>query len=408
MPKLKEIPYKWELLGWLWVTFFLGQADRQVFNVVLPVMRDDLGLSDTQMGLIATMMMIAVGLMAPISGRLGDLKNRKHLILFSTICWALASLFTGCSSWLILIILWRMLAAGGGEAFYAPSAFAAIGAWHKESRSRAMAIHQTSLYAGVVLAGYGAGYLGEHFGWRLPFLISGGLGLLLSCVLLFRIKSMPVQNVHNVSNINIVNIFRQLLQKRSVLFFTLAFAGMVFSTIGYLTWMPTFLHESFGLSLDKAGFHSLFWHHIAAFIGVLIGGKWTDSRMKRTRTARADVQIIALMAATPFIIWMGQGSSLIMVGIALVGFGLFRGMYDTNIFAAVFDVLPASMHSLAVGLMTLVAFVIASLSPLILGWIKEVFSMETGLSLLSLGYLFGALSIWLGARKALLLEWESE
>lgn len=404
----KGIPYKWELLLWLWLTYFLGQADRQVFNIVLPIMRDDLGLTDTQMGLIATMMMIALGVMAPISGRLGDLKNKKHLILFSTGCWAIGSLLTGCSSMLALLILWRVIAAGGGEAFYGPPAFAAIGIWHKESRSTAMAIHQTSLYAGVILAGYGAGYLGERFGWRIPFFISGGMGVLLLLILTWRLRNMPIRNVHNVSNINIGHIVHLLTHKKTVLWLTLAFAGMVFSTVGYLTWMPTFLQESFELPMEEAGFHAMFWHHIAAFVGVLLGGRWTDRRMKTSRKSRVEVQALALLLAVPFIIWMGQGTSLSTVCWALAGFGFFRGMYDTNIFASAFDVLPQSMHSLIVGVMTLAAFLVASVSPLILGWFKQQFSIGDGISLMAIGFFLSAGCIFLGARRYILLEWESE
>ena len=46
--------YKWEVLALLWVAYLLNQADRQVFNTVLPAIRDSLNLTDTSVGLIAT------------------------------------------------------------------------------------------------------------------------------------------------------------------------------------------------------------------------------------------------------------------------------------------------------------------------------------------------------------------
>ena len=50
----KNPKYKWEVLALLWVAYLLNQADRQVFNVVLPLIREDLGLSDVAIGSIAT------------------------------------------------------------------------------------------------------------------------------------------------------------------------------------------------------------------------------------------------------------------------------------------------------------------------------------------------------------------
>lgn len=365
-----RLTYKWELIALLWATFFLGQCDRQVFSVVLPLIREDLNLSDAQMGLIATIMMIALGFMAPIAGRLADIRNKKHILIFSTCAWAFASLFTGMSTALFFIIVFRAIAAGPGEAFYGPAAFASIARWHKESRSTAMAIHQTALYLGVIIAGYGAGYLGETYGWRIPFFLSGCLGLVLAGLLWIRMKNDSEDNVYIEPNVNWQELLVIFRSKRSVFYVSMTFAGMVFATVGYTTWMPTFLHEEYQIPLSLAGFHAMFWHHLAAFIGVLIGGKWTDKKIKHTKTARLDVQIVALLCAVPFIIWMGQGSSLVWACVALAGFGLFRGIYDSNIFATVFDVLPSSVHGMVVGVMTLLAFVVGSGSPVILGWLK--------------------------------------
>ena len=68
----KNPKYKWEVLALLWVAYLLNQADRQVFNVVLPLIREDLGLSDVAIGSIATVFNLFYALLVPIAGLVGE------------------------------------------------------------------------------------------------------------------------------------------------------------------------------------------------------------------------------------------------------------------------------------------------------------------------------------------------
>ena len=60
-----KIAYKWEVLALFWIAFFLNQADRQVFNVVLPLIKSDLHLTDMQVGSIATVFNLVYALLVP-------------------------------------------------------------------------------------------------------------------------------------------------------------------------------------------------------------------------------------------------------------------------------------------------------------------------------------------------------
>ena len=72
--------YKWEVLALLWVAYLLNQADRQVFNVVLPLIREELLLSDVQVGAIATIFNLAYALLVPVAGFVGDNFSRKWVV----------------------------------------------------------------------------------------------------------------------------------------------------------------------------------------------------------------------------------------------------------------------------------------------------------------------------------------
>ena len=71
---------KWEILVLIWIAFFLNQADRQAFNIVLPLIQTDIGLTDVQIGLIATIFNLFYAVLVPLGGWLGDRVSRKWKI----------------------------------------------------------------------------------------------------------------------------------------------------------------------------------------------------------------------------------------------------------------------------------------------------------------------------------------
>ena len=81
-------------------------------------------------------------------------------------------------------------------------------------------------------------------------------------------------------------VLREVFLKPTVLMLSLAFAGMVFCQIGYLTWMPTLLHRKYGLSVTYAGLTSLSFHHALAFVGVVLGGRISDTLARGRPIAR--------------------------------------------------------------------------------------------------------------------------
>ena len=119
---VRMIPYKWELLVLLWIAFTFNQADRQIYNNLLPLIQPDLQLSDAQAGLVATIFTAIYGLLVPISGYAGDAFRRKWVIVGALALWSTATLLTGLAGGIIGLIIFRGLATGAGEAFYYPSA----------------------------------------------------------------------------------------------------------------------------------------------------------------------------------------------------------------------------------------------------------------------------------------------
>ncbi|MFN3377844.1 MAG: MFS transporter [Runella zeae] len=393
--------YKWELLVWLWLAFFFNQADRQIFNVALPLIKADLQLTDTQLGLVGSLFALTLGVCIPFAGLIGDLFDRKKIIVYSLSFWSIATLFTGFSNSLLHLVLLRSLAVGGGEAFYAPAANGLIGHYHQKTRGVAMAIHQTSVYVGVIMSGGVGGYIAQTFGWKNTFYLFGGAGVVLAAILWVRLK--PIAVIAPQLRLSEQKKFIRasvgaILKSPSALLLCPAFLAMVFVNVGYTVWMPTFLHEKFDLSVAEAGFNSMFYHHIFAFVGVMGGGFLSDKLAHQSEKKRLIVQASGMLLAVPFIYGMGQATTAPTTYFFLAAFGLFRGMYEANIYATLFAVIAPKYRSTSVGLSAMFAYVIAALVPVVLGHLKSTIGLSNSLSGLCAAYLIGGLCLWAAFR----------
>ncbi len=395
------IPYKWELIGLLWFSYFLNQGDRQIFNVVIPLIKDDLKLDDVQVGLVATVFTLVYGLLVPIAGVLSDRFDKSKILFLSLLIFSAGTLLTGIGNGVFGLILFRSIATGGGEAFYYPAANSLIAQYHSNTRAMAMSIHQTSLYVGIVLSGFIAGYLGENYGWRVAFYAFGLMGILWAFVVLLRVKEKvadPAQVKEESRNLKLLPIIKAIVAKKTAIYLSVGFSFMCFVNIGYLTWMPTFLHEKYHLSLASSGLNSTLYHFMGAFVGVLIGAKISDKWALKRKQIRLEVEIFGLLVGAPFIYWIGMTDSLLMCYVAMALFGVFRGIYDSNLFAALFDVIEPQFRATATGFMLSFGFIVGAVAPVLLGYIKMEFGLEYGISLLALFYILGAISIFIALR----------
>lgn len=362
--------YKWEVLALLWVAYLLNQGDRQVFNSVLPLIRDSLHLTDSSVSLIAVFFNLFYAAMVPIGGWMGDRFSRKWVCTLSILFWSVATMFTGLANGVFLLILTRSVATGGGEAFFGPANYSLLGQYHTDTRARAMSIHQTSYYVGVILAGWLAGYIGDHLGWQYAFYIFGGAGVIWAGVMAWRLKDLP-RKAAVEDKPAIWDGFKTVFTTPTALMVTIGFCGFIFVITGYMTWVPTFLQENFGQNGAQAGLHSMLWTYAAAFVGVLLAGTLSDKWAAKDPKKRMIIQGAGLILGAAFLPFMGTVKSIWLLYLCFAGWGFFRAFFDANIYAALYDVTPEHLHASCSSAMIMTGFAVGATAPYILARIKE-------------------------------------
>ncbi|HSE38583.1 MAG TPA: MFS transporter, partial [Blastocatellia bacterium] len=180
--------YKWWVVVMLWFVCFFNYADRQAIFSVFELLKSEMHLSDVQLGIVGASFMWVYAAVGPIAGLVGDRINRKTLIIAGLIFWSLITIATAVSTRYTHLVIFRAL-EGFGEAFYFPASMSMLSAYHGAgTRSRAMSIHQSSVYAGTIAGGSVAGVLGQYYGWRSSFYLFGSLGIVLGVLLLVLLR----------------------------------------------------------------------------------------------------------------------------------------------------------------------------------------------------------------------------
>lgn len=390
---MKPGAYKWLLVSLLWVTALLNYVDRQVVFSVFPLLRSELQVSDVQLGLLGTAFLWVYGLLSPFGGYIADRYGRRNVILVSLGVWSAVTLLTGHARNYGELISARAL-MGISEACYLPAALAMIADHHSgRTRSLATGLHQSGLYAGIVLGGAGGGWMGDRYGWRATFFVLGVVGMVYAAVLAAGLRMGRAASGGAAAQAGIKASMDQLFASRA---FLVVLGVNTLTSIAYwcvYTWMPTYLYERFHMSLTKAGFSATFYIQAASFAGILAGGWLADWWTRTNQRGRVLTQAIGLAAAGPFLFLTGwTGAEWVLVS-ACVVFGLGRGLFDCNLMPVVCQV--TSLRATAYGVLNFTSCIAGGAMAAAGGALKSSIGLAGALEVSGLLLVAGA--VWLMA-----------
>ena len=376
--------YKWYAVAMLWWIAFFNYADRQAIFSVFPLLKKEFGLDPVQLGLLGSSFAWVYGLSAPFAGAIVDRVRRKSAILGGLHAWSLICMATALSRNFSALLFFRS-AEGLGETFYFPASMSLLSDYHGQpTRSRALGVHQTSVYIGTIAGGFFAGLIGQRYGWRWSFLVFGGLGIILGLVLnRWLIEPQRAKAEPRASASGFLNPTALLLMA--------AFLCANFVALVLLSWMPIFLYDKFHLSLAASGLTATLFVQLASMAGSPAGGWWADILRRKMPGGRMLVQAIGLAAGAPFVVLCGWTRSVPLLVFALAAWGFFKGIYDANIFAAIFDVIRPEARGRAAGLMNMTGWLGGGIAPVAVGLVAQRSSLSAAIMLAAGVYVLGAL-----------------
>lgn len=393
--------YCWVLIGLLWTVAFVTSAGRSTLIAVMPQLRAEFTLSATQLALInsAAFWIYAVG--AFLFGRLGDGTRRSRLIIAGLVFWSVATGLTSLSAGFVLLVAARGLVAIG-EATYYPTGTALISDWHATNmRGRALSVHQTGVFAGASAGALSAGLIADRFGWRMPFAILGSLGLVVCMVIFKWLRDAPIRQtpVTAASASASKGPLQAVLKRPAALYVCAVFFLASGAGAGVVVWAPTFLHDALGLDLAGSALYGAAMLNIAGLLFVPLGGLLAERLAVHTPIGHFYTLAVGLALAGLLLLPLGFAKSALAVGWVLLASSAGKGLFDGCIYAAMHDVVPREARATAVGLMTMVGFCGAGMTPIFVAQASVTFGMAAAMTSMSILY-FLAVALLLATRAS--------
>jgi MFS family permease len=395
--------YKWLVVAILWFVCFFNYADRQAIFSLFPPIKQQLGLTDVQLGVVGGAFMWMYALFGPLAGWLCDRLPRKTLVLGGLIAWSLVTALTAVCHTYAQLVLCRGL-SGLGEAVYLPASMSLIGDYHAAAtRSRAMSVHQSSVYVGSIAGGAISGLVGQYYGWRWSFVLFGSGGLLFAFVvakfLQEPVRGISEQRAASNGGGSLLQEVKTLLISPIVRLLILVFVGANFVAVVFLTWIPSFLYGKFHMSLSMAGLNGTIYLQLASVAGVLCGGLLADYLSRRFAGGRMLTQALGLLLGIPFLFFTGWASTVPWVVFGMIGFGYCKGIYDANIFASLYDVVAVRQRGVAAGMLNSLGWLGAGFAPIAIALAANRYGMGPSISGTALVYCISGLLMLLAAHR---------
>jgi len=399
------MPYKWRVVAMLWCISFFNYADRQAIFSVFPLLEREMHLSPVQLGLLGSGFAWVYGLAAPLAGALVDRASRRKVVLGGLHVWSVICMATAVSRNFTHLFLFRA-AEGLGETFYFPASTSLISDYHgARTRSRALGLHQTAVYMGTIGGGFFAGLIAERHGWRLSFIVFGALGVLLGLVLARALRE-PARGAMDDTGgappaaISFGAFVAMARRSRALLCLLGAFMCANFVAVVLLSWMPKFLFDRFHMSLSTAGLTATAFVQLASLAGAPAGGWLADWWRQRSPAGRIAVQAVGMFAGAPFVAICGTTHSVLVLVVSLTCWGFFKGLYDANIFASAFDLVPPEARGRTAGFMNMIGWLAGGGSaPLVIGIVAERSSLGAAMALASIVYVAAGALLVTAARS---------
>jgi MFS transporter, Spinster family, sphingosine-1-phosphate transporter len=379
---------------------FVNYIDRYILPGVQEQIKHEFHLSDEHIGTLTFWFMIAYMFTSPITGWLGDRFPRKPMIVIAALFWSGINFLTATvHSYDSLNI--RHAALGVGEASFGIFAPALLADFYPEDqRNRVMTIFNVAIPVGAALGYLIGGTVGEHFGWRMSFIVSAVPGVIIALLIAFFMKE-PARGASQLDKAKLEKgTVLSLLKNKAYLSSILGYAAVTFSLGGISWWMPSFLQRVDGRSQSSAAYIMGAITVVTGLGGTITGGAIAQ-RWSRTNS-RALYLVPALssaLAVPPSLLCFFGPHSLTLYGLGAAIFLIFLGTGPVN--AATLNAVRPEVRATAMaGQLFIIHALGDAISPRIIGAVSDRSNLSIGLGSTLITMLLAAVIFFIGSRYA--------
>ena len=382
MTKGESGSYKWVVLGMLTLVYTFNFIDRQILVILQEPIKAELGLSDTQLGLLTGLAFAAlyVTLGIPIA-RWADLSNRKNIVALSLAVWSAMTAISGSVQNFVQLFLARV-GVGIGEAGGSPPAHSIISDYFPpEKRATALSIYSTGIYFGILLGYIIGGVIAKFYGWRIAFYAIGIPGVLFAVVIYFFIRE-PVKGRLDIKGVDkdtpgFWEVVNTVLSKKTFLFIALGAGFNTFGTYGVGNFLPSFLQRVHGVDIATAGIVLGLTTGIGGMIGTYLGGYFADKLKYRDMRWYMWVPLWAGVAnIIPSLLLFFTGHAQLAMWMTFFT-SAFTAFYLGPSIAVSHSLVSAKMRAFTSAIFLFILnFIGLGFGPLVIGYLSDYFTAE--------------------------------
>jgi len=387
--------------------------DRQILVILQESIKSELGLTDTQLGLMTglTFALFYVTLGIPIA-RFADKSNRRNIVALSLAIWSAMTAISGLAGNYIQLLLAR-IGVGIGEAGGSPPSHSIISDYFPpERRATALSIYSVGIYIGILFGYSLGGWLDQNYGWRTALMVLGIPGLLYALLVLFTVKEPPKghsdpESVYKNKEVSFQEVIGFLLSKKTFIFLALGCGVHTFSNYGVGNFFAPFLARVHGMEVASIGAALGITSGVGGMIGTFLGGYLADRLGAKDIRWYLWVAVIAgLINYIPaYFAFFSDDTNFVLINYFFSA--LFTAIYLGPCIAVTHNLVNAKMRALSSAILFLILNLIGlGLGPLGIGAISDYLAPEYGAESLrysfSFTYLTEAISIvlfWLAAKS---------
>jgi predicted MFS family arabinose efflux permease len=373
--------YRGRLLFILLLVCTLNFVDRAVLSAVVEPIKQELGLTDLQVGLLQGLSFaLLYSLLGVPVGRLAERYSRLVIISASVAFFSIMTLLCGFASTFLVLFFCRVGVGVGEAGFMSPTSSLVSDHYPATKRASALSIIMLGSPLGYLIGAMVGGWIAQHYGWRTAFIAMGVPGLVLSVIVLF-VLIEPVRGLSDGTPATrdapppMTEAFRILFAKPAYRHVLIAGALCTFgmTAIGQFSFL--FYLRSHGLSLSQAGMAAGMTAAVSLSIGTLLGGFGVDWGNKYDRRWNAWTPAIGVLIGSAFYCagFLSQNLFMSITGVTLGGLSLF--LYYTPTYAMAQNMAHPRMRATAVAIYAMVFGLIgAGLGPTFLGLASDRFA----------------------------------